>query len=161
VEQNGQIVPSDAPNGVFAVTVDDKGRLKLPASMLAYLESFNEERKVFITTFDESEARIYPISVWRETAKKLQEPSDDNFEVLEALAKVAAHYGKDVDVDAQGRLTLPDTLRKTLSLEKDEVRMSCFQNRINILHSAEYEKQLAEARNGLAEKAKLAKRKGL
>jgi len=80
---------------------------------------------------------------------------------LEALAKVAAHYGKDVDVDAQGRLTLPDTLRKTLNLEKDEVRMTCFQNRINVLNSAEYDKQFAEARNGLAEKAKLAKRKGL
>jgi MraZ protein len=160
VEENGQIVPAGAPNGVFAVSVDDKGRLKLPASMLTYLEGFKEDRKVFITTFDESEARIYPISVWRETAKKLQEPGDD-FEALEALAKVAAHYGKDVDVDAQGRLTLPDTLRKTLNLEKDEVRMTCFQNRINVLNSAEYDKQFAEARNGLAEKAKLAKRKGL
>jgi MraZ protein len=161
VGENGQVVPPAAPNGVFAVSVDEKGRLKLPASMLAYLEGFDENRKVFITTFDELEARIYPISVWRETAKKLQEPSDDNFEVLEALAKVAAHYGKDVDVDAQGRLTLPDTLRKTLGLEKDEARLSCFQNRINVQTSAEYEKQFAEARTNLAEKAKLAKRKGL
>jgi MraZ protein len=161
VEENGQVVPPTAPNGVFAVTVDEKGRLKLPASMLAYLEGFGEERKVFITTFDELEARIYPISVWRETAKRLQEPSEENFEILEDLAKVAAHYGKDVDVDAQGRLTLPDTLRKTMSLEKDEARLSCFQNRITVWNSAEYEKQLAAARNNLPEKAKLAKRKGL
>ena len=88
MEENGQIVPAGAPNGVFAVSVDDKGRLKLPASLLTYLEGFKEDRKVFITTFDESEARIYPISVWRETEKKLQEPGDD-FEALEALAKVA------------------------------------------------------------------------
>jgi len=160
VEENGQIVPAGAPNGVFAVTVDEKGRLKLPASMLAYLESFKEERKVFITTFDESEARIYPISIWRETVKKLQEP-DDDFEAMDALARVADHYGKDVDVDAQGRLTLPDTLRKTLSLEKDEVRMRCFQNRINILSSAEYETRFAAAKNGLADKIKVLQRNAL
>ena len=160
MEENGQIVPAGAPNGVFAVTVDDKGRLKLPASMLTYLEGFKEERKVFITTFDESEARIYPISVWRETAKKLQEPGDD-FEALDALARIADHYGKDVDVDAQGRLTLPDTLRKTLGLEKDEVRMRCFQNRINVLASGEYDKRFAAAKNGLADKVKVLQRKAL
>ena len=160
MEENGQIVPSGAPNGVFAVTVDEKGRLKLPAPMLAYLEGFKEERKVFITTFDESEARIYPISIWRETAKQLQEPGDD-FEALDALARVADHYGKDVDVDAQGRLTLPDTLRKTLSLEKDEVKMRCFQNRFNILGSAEYDKRFAAAKNGLADKVKVLQRKAL
>jgi MraZ protein len=160
VEANGQIVPDGAPNGVFAVSVDEKGRLKLPAPMLAYLESFKDERKVFITTFDESEARIYPISVWRDTAKKLQEPGDD-FEALDALARIADHYGKDVDVDVQGRLTLPDTLRKALNLEKDEVKMRCFQNRINVLGSAEYEKLFSEAKNSLAEKVKVLKRKAL
>ncbi len=160
MEENGQIVPAGAPNGVFAVSVDEKGRLKLPAALLTYLESFKEDRKVFITTFDESEARIYPISVWRETAKKLQEPGDD-FEALDALARIADHYGKDVDVDAQGRLTLPDTLRKTLSLEKDEVRMRCFQGRMNVMGSAEYEKRLAAAKTGLAEKVKVLQRKAL
>jgi MraZ protein len=160
VEENGQIVPLGAPNGVFAVTVDDKGRLKLPAPMLGYLEGFKEERKVFITTFDESEFRIYPISVWRETAKKLQEPGDEA-DFLEALARIADHYGKDIDVDAQGRLTLPELLRKKLGLEKDEVHLRCFQGRINGFGSAEYEKSLAEARRDLAEKVKVLKRKAL
>ena len=160
MEENGQIVPTVAPNGVFAVTVDEKGRLKLPAAMLGYLESFKEDRKVFITTFDESEFRLYPISVWRETAKKLQEPGEDG-DFLEALARIADHYGKDVDVDAQGRLTLPELLRKTLNLEKDEVRLRCFQGRINGFGSAEYEKSLAEARSALADKMKVLKRKAL
>ena len=161
MEASSQIVPPDAPNGVFPVTVDDKGRLKLPAAMLAYLEGLKEERKVFITTLDEAEARIYPISIWRETVKKLQKSDDDDFETLDALARIADHYGKDVDVDAQGRLTLPDTLRKTLGLEKDEVKLRCFQGHIKIQNSAEYDKQLADARQGLAEKAKLGKKRGL
>jgi MraZ protein len=160
VEENGQIVPVGAPNGVFPVSVDEKGRLKLPAAILAYLENFKEERKVFITTFDETEARIYPISAWRETAKKLQEPGDD-FEALESLARIADHYGKDVDIDTQGRFTLPELLRKTLGLEKNEVWLRCFQNRIEVLGSAEYAKSLAAARTGLSDKVKVLKRKAL
>ena len=160
MEENGQIVPATAPNGVFSVSVDEKGRLKLPASMLSFLESFKEDRKVFITTFDVSEARIYPISAWRETAKKLQEPGDD-FEALDAVARIADHFGRDVDVDAQGRLTLPETLRKKLGLEKDEVRMRWFQNRINVLGSTEYDKRFAQAMEGLADKMKVVQRKAM
>ena len=160
MEENGQIVPVGAPNGVFAVSVDDKGRLKLPASLLGYLEGFKEDRKVFITTFDESEFRIYPISVWRESAKKLQAEGPDG-DALDALARIADHYGKDVDVDGQGRLTLPEVLRKTMRLEKDEVRLRCFQGRINGQGSSEYEKTLAEAKSDLAAKIKLLRNKAV
>jgi MraZ protein len=164
VEVIGQTAPPspapDAPRGVFRVSVDDKGRLKLPASLVQYLESFKEERKVFITTFDESEARLYPISVWRETEKMLQEPGDD-FDDRDSLALVAANYGQDTDVDAQGRLTLPGDLRKKLGLEGDEVRLHCFQSRINILGSGEWERRLTVAKTNLPEKLKALKRKGL
>jgi DNA-binding transcriptional regulator/RsmH inhibitor MraZ len=163
VEEIGpNIVPAapDAPRGVFRVTVDDKGRLKLPVPLVQYLESFKEDRKIFITTFDEAEARMYPISVWRETEKALQEPGDD-FDDRDALAMIAANYGQDVEFDGQGRLTLPGELRKTLGLEGDEVRLSCFQKRINILGSAEYDRRFGTARTNLAEKAKALKRKGL
>jgi MraZ protein len=150
----------DAPRGVFRVACDDKGRLKLPTALVQYLEGFKEERKVFITTFDESEARLYPISVWRETEKLLQEPGDD-FDDRDALALVAANYGQDADVDAQGRVTLPAELRKTLGLEGDEVRLQCFQRRVNIFSSKEWERRLGAAKTNLPEKVKAAKRKGL
>jgi MraZ protein len=157
VDENGQIVSADAPNGVFTVSVDEKGRLKLPAAMLAYLESFKDDRKVFITTFDESEARLYPISLWRETVKKLQASGDDS-EALADLALIADHYGKEVEVDVQGRLTLPELLRKAMRLEKDEARMRSYQGKILLFNGADYEKNLAEAKKGLAEKLKVGKR---
>ncbi len=163
VEVIGQTVPPlapDAPRGVFRVSVDDKGRVKLPTPLVQYLESFKEERKVFVTTFDESEARLYPISVWRETEKMLQEPGED-FEERDSLALVAANYGQDVDVDAQGRFTLPGDLRKKLGLEGDEVRLQCFKSRINIFGSSEWERRLDAAKTNLPEKLKALKRKGL
>jgi MraZ protein len=149
----------DAPRGVFRVSVDEKGRLKLPASIVQYLEGLGE-RKVFITTLDESEARIYPLSVWREAERMLQEPGED-FEERSDVALIAANYGQDVDIDAQGRVTLPGDLRKILELEGDEVRLRCFQGRINVLRSTEYERRLAGAKTNLSGKLKALQRKGL
>jgi MraZ protein len=163
VEVNGQSrtpqTAQDAPRGVFRVSVDEKGRLKLPASIVQYLEGIGE-RKVFITTLDESEARIYPLSVWRETERMLQEPGED-FEERSDVALVAANYGQDADIDAQGRVTLPGDLRKILGLEGDEVRLRCFQGRINVLRSSEYEKRLEEAKTNLSDKLKALQKKGL
>jgi DNA-binding transcriptional regulator/RsmH inhibitor MraZ len=161
VEQIGQSVPPVAPFGGFTGSVDEKGRLKLPAQLLTYLESFNDERRVFITTMDEVEARIYPISLWRETAKKLQEPEEDEIEAFESLSRLANHYGREMEVDAQGRFTFPDVLRKKLLLEKDEVSLFCRQGRIVIERSSVYEDRLAGARTDLAEKVKLGKKKAL
>lgn len=163
MEEIGQVsepkVAPDAPRGVFRTAVDDKGRLKLPASIVQYLEALGE-RKVFITTLDEAEARIYPLSVWRETERMLQEPGED-FEERNDVALVAANYGLDVDIDAQGRVTLPTDLRKILGLEGDEARLRCFQGRINVLSSTEYERRLQAAKTGLPEKLKNLQRKGL
>ena len=80
MEENGQagasIATPDAPRGVFRVTVDDKGPLKLPAAISEYLQGLGE-RKVFITTLDTKEVRIYPLSAWRRTEKLLEEPGED------------------------------------------------------------------------------------
>lgn len=163
MEEIGQSVSpsgaSDAPRGVFRVSVDEKGRLKLPASIAEYLDGVGG-RKVFITTFDEAEARIYPLPVWRETEKMLQEPGED-FEDRNDVALVADNYGQDVDVDAHGRVTLPAELRKVLGLEGDEIRLRCFQGRINVLGSAEYERRLSGAKTNLSDKLKALQRKGL
>jgi DNA-binding transcriptional regulator/RsmH inhibitor MraZ len=149
----------DAPRGVFRVSVDDKGRLKLPASIVQYLEGLGE-RKVFITTLDELEARIYPLSVWRETEKMLQERGDD-FKARRDVALIAANYGQDVDVDAHGRVTLPADLRKLLGLEGDEIRLHCFNGHINVLGSREYGRRLEAAKTNLADKLLVLEGKGL
>ena len=163
MESNGKsgapTAAPDAPRGVFRVTVDEKGRLKLPAAIAQYLESLGE-RKVFITTLDKVHARIYPLSVWRETEKMLEEPGED-FELREDLALIAANYGLDTEIDAQGRVTLPPDLRKELGLEKDEVRLRCYQGRVDIHGSQAYDRRLAEAVADLPNKFKALQKTGL
>ena len=149
----------DPPRGTLSGRVDDKGRLKLPASVVQYLESLGE-RKVFITTLNVSTALIYPISVWRETENMLQEAGEDA-DLRSDVAFVANHYGEDADIDGQGRVLMPTTLRRELDLEKDDVHLLCFKQRIEVFGSKVYEERLSRARTNLADKLSALEKKGV
>ena len=149
----------EAPRGTLGGRVDEKGRLKLPAAIVQYLEALGE-KKVFVTTLDTSTALIYPISVWRETEAMLQEPGDDA-DIRADVAFIANHYGEDTEIDGQGRVLLPTTLRRDLELERDDVHLLCFKQRIEILGSKVYAKRLETAKADLGEKLKALAKKGL
>ena len=149
----------DPPRGTLSGRVDEKGRLKLPAAVVQYLESLGE-RKVFITTLNVSTALIYPISVWRDTENMLQESGDDA-DLRADVAFVANHYGEDAEVDGQGRVLMPTTLRRELELEKDDVHLLCYKQRIEVFGSKVYEERLTKARTDLTEKVSALAKKGV
>ena len=149
----------EAPRGTLSGRVDEKGRLKLPAAVAQYLDGFGE-RKVFVTTLNTSTALIYPISVWRGTETMLQEPGDDA-DLRSDVAFIANHYGEDTEIDAQGRVLLPTTLRRDLELERDDVHLLCFKQRIEIFGSKVYAERLEAAKSGLGEKLRALEKKGL
>ena len=162
VEENGQVKPGlavEAPRGALAGRVDEKGRLKLPAAMAQYLSELGEQ-KVFVTTLNISTALIYPISVWRETEKLLEEPGDDA-DVKADLAFIANHYGEDVEIDAQGRVLMPTTLRRDLELERDDVHLLFYKQRIEVIGSKVYGQRLADAKTNLSDKLQALGKKGL
>jgi MraZ protein len=158
-EQPAAPVVVEAPRGTLSGRVDEKGRLKLPAAIVQYLERLGE-RKVFITTLNISTALIYPISVWRESEKILQEPGED-VEAKGDVAFIANHYGEDVEMDAQGRVLMPTTLRRDLELEKDDVHLLFYKQRIEVIGSKIYEQRLKGAIANLADKVKALEKKGL
>lgn len=149
----------EAPRGFISARVDEKGRLKLPAAIVQYLEAFGE-KKVFITTLNGSTARIYPISVWRETERFLEEAGEDT-EAREDVAFVAYHYGADDEVDGQGRVLVPTELRRALKLENEQVFLRCFKQRIDVLGREIYEQRLGTAMNGLDGKVNDLVKKGM
>ena len=127
--------------------------------MAQYLEAIGE-RKVFVTTVNLQTALIYPISVWRETEKMLQEAGEDA-DTRSDVAFVANHYGEDVEIDAQGRVLMPTTLRRDLELEKDDVSLLFFKQRIEVFGSKVYTERLAQAKTNLAEKVAALQKKGM
>jgi MraZ protein len=149
----------EAPRGFLSARVDEKGRLKLPSSVVQYLEGFGE-RKVFITTLNASTARIYPISVWLETEHSLEESGDDADD-REDVAFIANHFGADDEMDAQGRVLMPTELRRALKLENEQVYLRCSKRRIDVLGREVYEQRLAKAMEGIGGKAQGLEKRGL
>lgn len=127
--------------------------------MAQYLEAIGE-RKVFVTTLDLQTALIYPISVWRKTEEMLQEFGEDA-DTRSDVAFIANHYGEDVEMDAQGRVLLPTNLRRELELEKDDVQLLFYKQRIEVYGSKVYAARLAQAKTNLADKVSALQKKGI
>lgn len=149
----------EPPRGTFSARVDDKGRLKLPVEIQAYVESFGT-KKVFITTLDTATAKIYPISEWKAN-EILLDGEMDSPEDAEDIALVANHFGADAEMDAQGRLLVPTDLRRHLGIEDQQVWLDVYKNVINVYSREVYEQRKARALAGLADKVKKFKGKGL
>ena len=149
----------EAPRGFLQARVDEKGRLKLPTSIVQYLEGFGE-RKVFITSLDGTTARIYPMPVWRRTEEALEESGEDTQD-REDVAMVADHFGADDEMDGQGRVLVPTLLRRALKLENEQVYLRCFKQRVDVIGREVYEERLGRAMDNIGAKLQGLEKKGL
>lgn len=127
--------------------------------MQQYLASFGDER-YFVTSTDGRIARIYPISVWKENEKVLDDLTKVDSDAATAIMFMANDLGSDAKIDAQGRLTLSTDLRRALGLENQDVRLDCSQGGINIYSQSEYETRKRQAMENLADRLKVAKSQG-
>ncbi len=143
--QNGPVV--EPPRGFHAARVDEKGRLKIPAVFQQYLAARGDST-VFITTIDERTARLYPIPVWKENEKFFEDPG----ELAQQAAKVqfvAKHYGSDSEIDGQGRVLVPQELRRRLGIENQSVFLGYDRGAIEVLGDAVYQERFMQSRTGL------------
>jgi MraZ protein len=122
---------------MFSSRVDDKGRLKLPAEIQRYLTDTGAAQ-VFITSFDGRTAHIYPIPVWEE-AERLLESSGLHAKEGKKLWFRAQKFGGDAEIDSQGRLLMPATLRREMGVENQPVQMAFFRGHLEVYSLAEYE----------------------
>ena len=150
---------NEPPDGIYQARVDDKGRLKLPASFQQYLAALGEQR-VFITSLDVRTARIYPNSLWKQNKKFFDEYQADP-EIAEDVAFVANDLGANSEVDSQGRLLMPQELRQTLKMENQPVWLDCYKGRINVYNKEVYEDKKSRATHRLAEKLRTLEKEGL
>jgi len=103
--------------GNTPATVDEKGRLKIPA---AFLEKLKEHGERFYVTSEEGDhARIYPMTVWGEIEEKLAKISSYNRAKQKFLTRTN-YYGQVVEIDGQGRVLIPAVLREAHVAERPE-----------------------------------------
>jgi len=153
------LVMAEPPHSIAQASVDEKGRLKLPAEFLEYLEAL-KVTKVFITTLDQRQARIYPIAVWK-VNEALFENSADNAGAAERLALLAKAFGGDAEIDKSGRVLLPAKLREALDLEKQPVWLDVYHGRINVVSKKVHDERMQLAQASMSEDLKTLEKMGL
>jgi MraZ protein len=105
--------------GNHPTRVDEKGRLKLPAEFKRRVDESYTGR-FYITSRDGRVAEIYPMQEWEKREQKLAAIPDFD----PAKRKLMDRYnffGSEAEMDAQGRLLIPQILREKANVTGDVV----------------------------------------
>jgi MraZ protein len=100
--------------GNHQTRVDEKFRLKLPAEFKRLVDE-QHGPEFYITSTDGKRAQLWPMKVWEAYEAKivqLEETDPDREDFL----NVTSYYGQTVEMDAQGRLLLPQVIRQSANL---------------------------------------------
>jgi len=100
--------------GNHPTRVDEKGRLKVPAEFKRVIDEKYAQR-FYITSLDGIVAQVYPFEEWERIEQKLAALSTFNLTKKKFLTRTN-YYGQVVEMDGQGRLLIPQTLREAAQI---------------------------------------------
>lgn len=100
--------------GRYLHTIDPKGRVSIPAR---FREDLGESGRLVVVP-NEHSLEVHPLEAWQHIEAKVRELSIFNPEVRK-IGRLYISKGKDVDLDAQGRILIPPDLRTEVGLVKD------------------------------------------
>ncbi len=105
--------------GNHPTRVDEKGRLKLPAEFKRRIDDAYGTQ-FYITSKDGKVAEIHPLPEWEKFEAKLAAIPNFNPAKKKLLDRIN-YYGQMAEMDAQGRVLLPQILRETAGMIGDVV----------------------------------------
>ena len=127
--------------GNHPTRVDEKGRLKVPAEFKRVIDE-KYGTQFYITSLDGKVAQVYPFEEWERIEQKLASLSTFNPTKKKFLDRVN-YWGQLVEMDAQGRLLLPQLLRDSAQT-KGEVAVSGNLTHLLVRNLEAYRKQIEE-----------------
>jgi MraZ protein len=138
--------------GTFEHTIDEKGRISVPARFREILQATDDERLV-ITNFLISSVPcldVYPHAAWVELEQRLHAKPQFDQRVMrfQNYYFAAAH---DCVLDKQGRILLPPTLREYAKLTRDVVFTSALK-KFRIWDSEQWKRVFGEAEQSIMER---------
>ena len=114
--------------GRFPHTIDEKGRLSIPAKFRQTLK--DRKQKVLVLSDFDSCISAYPLDVWARIEEKIQTQS--NFEKdVRAFLRLFYSAASECPVDGQGRILIPPQHREKAGLTRDVIIVGAL-NRIEI-----------------------------
>ncbi len=138
--------------GTYTHSVDEKGRLNLPAKLRKYVSPENNDTYVVTRGFEQC-LFVYPLDEWAKVEAKLRELNNYNSEHRKFLRAVLA-MANEVQLDSQARLSLPPDLRDYAKIRGD-VKIIGTLDKIELWDPAiyqKYEASLTESYEEIAEK---------
>ncbi|MGB9104394.1 MAG: division/cell wall cluster transcriptional repressor MraZ [Terriglobales bacterium] len=127
--------------GNHPTRVDEKGRLKVPAEFKRVIDEKYAAR-FYITSLNGKVAQIYPFEEWERIEQKLAALSNFNPTKKRFLTRTN-YWGQAVEMDAQGRLLLPQLLRDAADL-KGDVAVLGYLNHLEVQSMEAVSKDVAE-----------------
>ncbi len=103
--------------GSHAINMDAKGRMAIPTKIRESLSSFCGGRVVVTAHTEERCLLVYPESQWQEVLPKLESLPSLN-KAARRIQRLMIGYATPLEMDANGRILLPPTLREYAGLEK-------------------------------------------
>ena len=110
--------------GSYQAKIDEKGRLKLPASYRSDIESEWKTPAVYLTSDDAygQYVRVYPMPVWQEIEERLKKMASTD-QARRRYERWTSLYGMEGEIDSQGRVLIPPQLREPAAMQGDVVVM--------------------------------------
>lgn len=143
--------------GSHQLSVDDKGRLAIPSRLRAQLTD-DYGTQVYITRSYNPCLEIYPASVFRDLAEQIRSLSDRKS--ADRLNQVLIGSAAETEIDKQGRVLLPQLLRKYARLDGSVVLVGQI-NRLDVWSEDSYQEKFGDggsASENLADMFTLLKR---
>lgn len=101
--------------GSNRLTIDDKGRLAIPARLRAQLA--DEYGKQIAVTLGPECIEIYPAAVFRKIAESIPQIADRAKRML--VQRMFVGFAVESEIDNQGRIVVPPVLREQKSIGTD------------------------------------------
>ena len=145
--------------GNSPATVDEKGRLKLPSSFKAELETLVPDEggrasRHYLTSLDGKSARLYPLPVWEGIEARLAAlPSTSP--AKRKFLETTAYFGSEVEPDVQGRFVIPPILREAAQLVGEVVVLGQMDH-LALWNKSGFERRLAAEPLGADDLSQLA-----
>ncbi|HLA99880.1 MAG TPA: division/cell wall cluster transcriptional repressor MraZ [Bacteroidota bacterium] len=123
--------------GSYTHSVDEKGRLNLPAKLRKYVSPDNNNTYVVTRGFEQC-LFVYPVDEWAKVEARLRELSNYNPEHRMFLRNLL-EMANEVQLDSQARLMVPSDLREYAKIRGD-VRIIGTLDKIELWDPVAYEK---------------------
>ncbi len=114
-EKMGQNGINERFRGSYIATIDDRGRVKIPAKYLSVLDQ-GFGREAYLTSVNGDHVLFYPMKVWQEIERKIAAIPMRDPEMEEFVSR-SSYWGTETEIDPKGRILIPADLRAASKLE--------------------------------------------